>query len=105
MNSPLEVIKDLWQQEVEEGPELGQVVLQRRARQQQLVVGGKHLQLPHQPTVEVFDPVALVHDQVLPLETLQQKKCILLNSRDKCHRGLQLLFLLSISLMIISSIK
>lgn len=70
---PLEVIKDLWQEEVEEGPELSQVVLQWRACQQQLVVSGQHLQLPHQPTVEVFDPVAFVHNQVLPLEALKQK--------------------------------
>lgn len=69
---PLEVIKHLWQEEVQEGPELSQVVLQWRARQQQLVVSGHHLQLPHQPTVEVFDPVALVHYQVLPLEALEQ---------------------------------
>lgn len=70
---PLEVIKDLWQEEVEEGPEFSQVVLQWRARQQQLVVSGQHLQLPHQPTVEVFDSVAFVHYQVLPLEALEQK--------------------------------
>ncbi|TNN48781.1 hypothetical protein EYF80_041020 [Liparis tanakae] len=57
------VVKDFRQKEVEEGPELGQVVLQRRAGQQQLVVGRQQLQLPHQPAVEVFDPVALVHYQ------------------------------------------
>lgn len=72
-DSPLQVIKDLRQQEVEEGPELSQVVLQRRARQQQLVVRGKQLQLPHQATVEVLDSVAFIHDQVLPLVALQQK--------------------------------
>lgn len=70
---PLEVIKHLWQQEVEEGPELGEVVLQRRSRQQQLVVGGQHFQLLDQATVQVFDSVAFVHDQVLPLETLQRE--------------------------------
>lgn len=67
---PLEVIEDLRQQEVKQGPELGQVVLQRRAGQQELVVCGQQLQLPHQAAVEVLDPVALVHDQVLPLEPL-----------------------------------
>lgn len=59
---PLKVIKNLRQQEVEEGPELSQVVLERCARQQQLVVSGQPLQLPHQPTVEVFDPVAFVYN-------------------------------------------
>lgn len=72
-STPLEVIKDLWQEEVEKRPQLCQVVLQWRACQQQLVVSGQQLQLLHQPTVEVFDPVAFVHDKVLPLEALEQK--------------------------------
>lgn len=70
-STPLQVIKDLRQQEVEERPELGQVVLEGRAGQQQLVVGGQPLQLPHQPTVEVLDPVAFVHNEILPLEALE----------------------------------
>lgn len=86
---PLEIVKDLRQQEVEEGPELGQVVLQRRAGQQQLVVGGETLQLPHQPTVEVLDPVALVHNQVLPLVALKQrrkgKESMRINHMLDCH--------------------
>lgn len=68
---PLEVIKNLRQEEVEEGPEFSQVVLQWRACQKQLVVSGQHLQLPHQPTVQVFDSVAFIHNQVLPLEALK----------------------------------
>lgn len=90
---PLEIIEDLRQQEVEEGPELGQVVLQRRAGQQQLVVGGETLQLPHQPTVEVLDPVALVHNQVLPLVALKQRrkgKESIRTGRISCNVGLSL---------------
>lgn len=59
---PLQVIKNLRQEEVEEGPKLSQVVLKGGAGQQQLVVSGQPLQLPHQPTVEVFDPVTFVYN-------------------------------------------
>lgn len=71
---PLKIIKNLRQQEVEEGPQLSEVVLQRCASQQQLVIGGQNLQLSHQPTVKVFDSVALVHNQVLPLEALERSE-------------------------------
>lgn len=59
---PLQVIKNLRQEEVEERPKLSQVVLKGCAGQQQLVVSGQSLQFPHQPTVEVFDPVAFVYN-------------------------------------------
>ena len=60
-------LEDGGQQEVEQCPELGQLVLQRRARQQQPpgghVVGVEHL---GQLAVVVLHAVALVHDHVLP---------------------------------------
>lgn len=68
---PLEIIEDLRKEKVKEGPEFSQVVLQWCACQQQLVVCWQQLQLPHQSTVEVFDPVAFIHNQVFPLEVLE----------------------------------
>ena len=43
--APREVVKDLGQQEVEQRPELGQVILQRRAREEHAVSGAVNLQL------------------------------------------------------------
>ncbi len=70
----LRVGEDVGQQEVEQRPQLVQVVLQRRAREQQLALC---LDEP-QPLVEarllVLDAVALVeHDQVGP-RVLQQRR-------------------------------
>lgn len=66
-------LEDGGQQEVEERPELGQLVLQRRARQQQAarrhVVRVEDLR---QLAVVVLHAVAFVHDHVLPAD-LQAK--------------------------------
>merc|ERR1719379_608342 len=60
------------EQEVQQAPELVKVVLQRRARQQQLVLRGDRFEFPDQLAVEVLQPVALVHDHVLEAVVLQE---------------------------------
>ena len=49
---------------MEEGPELGEVVLKGRASEEQLVGGGDALELADQLAVEVLQAMALVHDKV-----------------------------------------
>ena len=66
----VEVVKDGGEQKVEERPELGQVVLQRRAREEQPIAAGgvgQVLQLAQQPAVHVLEAVTLVDDNKLPL--------------------------------------
>lgn len=84
--SPLEVVKNLWQEEVEKGPELSQVVLQRRSGQEELVVSRKRLQLSHQPTIQVFDPVTFIHDEILPLKALKDKPEAAILTRESKRR-------------------
>lgn len=60
-------LEDGGQQEVEQGPQLGQLVLQRRPGEQQAARGQVMcVQDLSQLTVMVLHPVALVHDHVLP---------------------------------------
>lgn len=70
---PFQVIKHIWKEEVEERPQFRQVILQGGSCQQQFVVSWQHLQLLHQPTVQVFNPVALIHNQIVPVETLRRQ--------------------------------
>ena len=68
--------EDRRQQEVEEGPELRQLVLKRRAGQQEPVVGRVvRVQDLSQLAVVVLHSVALVDDHVLPtnLETKRNR--------------------------------
>lgn len=70
-------LEDGGQQEVEQGPELGQLVLQRRSCQEEAsgghVVGVQHL---GQLTVVVLHAVTLVHNHVLPTNLQKEKqKC------------------------------
>ena len=71
----LEVIaagEDLGQQEVEQTPQLGEVVLQRRAGQQQALLAlVLHPQSPRELRIRVLHAVALVHHDVLPLVLVQ----------------------------------
>mmetsp|Transcript_15009 Transcript_15009/g.38568 ORF Transcript_15009/g.38568 Transcript_15009/m.38568 type:complete len:573 (+) Transcript_15009:2004-3722(+) len=67
-----EVAEHIGQDEVEQRPQLRQVVLQRRAGEQQLVVGGDGAQLPQQLAVKVLQPVALIHHDVLPIVARQR---------------------------------
>lgn len=62
----VEVVKDLRHDEVEQGPQLVQVVLQGRAGQQQPVGAVVGLEVAHQLAVGVLQPVPLVHHDVLP---------------------------------------
>ena len=60
-------LEDGGQQEVEQRPQLGQLVLQRRARQQESVRRVvRRVQHERQLAVVVLHPVALVDDHVLP---------------------------------------
>lgn len=60
-------LEDGGKEEVEEGPELGQLVLQRGARQQQTVRGAvERVDRGCQLVVVVLHSVALVNDHVLP---------------------------------------
>ena len=63
------------QQKVQERPKLGQVVLQRRAGEQELVRGGNVLQLANEFAIKVFQSMAFVDDQVLEV-VLGQKLSI-----------------------------
>lgn len=69
-------LKDGWQQEVEQCPQLGQLVLQWRPRQQDTpwsqVVCVQDLS---QLTVVVLHPVALIHDHILPANLEPQLQC------------------------------
>ena len=66
-------LEDGRQEEVEQGPELRQLVLQRGAREQHAawsqVVRVQHL---GELTVVVLHPMALVHDHVLPTELREE---------------------------------
>lgn len=68
-------LKDGGQQEVKQRPQLGQLVLQRRAGQQEAprghVVGVQHLR---QLAVVVLHAVTLVHDHVLPADLRRRDK-------------------------------
>jgi hypothetical protein len=54
-------------QEIEKGPELFQLVLDRRAGQEQLVSDAIALQSCAELAVVVLDPVALVQDEIVPV--------------------------------------
>jgi len=67
-------LEDGGQQEVEEGPELGQLVLERRAGEEQAVrrdVG--HVERVGELAVVVLHAVALVDDHVLPADLAQAR--------------------------------
>mmetsp|Transcript_8914 Transcript_8914/g.21077 ORF Transcript_8914/g.21077 Transcript_8914/m.21077 type:complete len:452 (+) Transcript_8914:1433-2788(+) len=61
----------VWQQEVEQRPQLVQVVLQRRAREQQARVGLELADHERELRVLVLDPVSLIDDKVAPVELLK----------------------------------
>lgn len=76
-------LEDGGQQEVQQRPELGQLVLQRRSRQEDSarsqIVGVENLR---QLAVVVFHTVAFVHDHVLPADLARRQK-----SRGGVPRG------------------
>lgn len=68
----LDAVEDLWQQKVQQRPQLRQVVLERCSRQQQPVAACVLLaQDERELAVRVLHAVALVDDDVLPLELAQ----------------------------------
>lgn len=69
--------KHLGQQKVEQSPQLAQVVLQRRARDQQAVGGVQPLDDGEEHGFLVFDAVRFVDDDVLPFR--RQKRGLLLD--------------------------
>mmetsp|Transcript_12989 Transcript_12989/g.34537 ORF Transcript_12989/g.34537 Transcript_12989/m.34537 type:complete len:211 (-) Transcript_12989:803-1435(-) len=62
----------LGEKEVEQRPQLVQVVLQRRSGEKQLVVRGDGSKFAHQLAVEVLESMALVNDDVLEVVLLQE---------------------------------
>jgi hypothetical protein len=59
-----EVGEDVGEEEVEERPELAKVVLEGRAREEELVVGAQRAQLAQEAAVPVLQAVPLVDDDV-----------------------------------------
>mmetsp|Transcript_32858 Transcript_32858/g.77904 ORF Transcript_32858/g.77904 Transcript_32858/m.77904 type:complete len:460 (-) Transcript_32858:740-2119(-) len=73
--------EDLGQEEVEEGPQLVQVVLQRRPCDEEPVVCVHHPHHPGEDGVLVLDAVGLVDDDISPVELLE--KVLLLDDHLK----------------------
>ena len=65
------VLEDVGEQEVEQRPQLVQVVLQRRAGDQQALLAVEHAYGFAELRVLVLDAVRVVDDQVLPRELLE----------------------------------
>mmetsp|Transcript_8505 Transcript_8505/g.28977 ORF Transcript_8505/g.28977 Transcript_8505/m.28977 type:complete len:798 (+) Transcript_8505:345-2738(+) len=63
----VEVVEDVREQKVEEGPELREVVLQGGAREEEAVARIHRLEVADEPAVEVLEAVALVHHEELPV--------------------------------------
>ena len=64
--------EDLGQEEVEERPQLVQVVLQRRAGDEEAVGGAEHAHGAREDGVLVLDAVRLVDDDVAPVHLLEE---------------------------------
>ena len=75
----LDRVEDAWEHEVELRPELGQVVLQRRARDEQPTTRDERPNDFGEDGVDVLDAVRLVDDDVLERELLE---CALLDETD-----------------------
>ena len=69
----ISVVEHIRQQEVEQGPQLVQVVLQGGARQQQAVGRLELSDNLRQLGLFILDPVGLVNDNVTPVELLQHR--------------------------------
>ena len=67
----LEIVKDVGEEKVEEGPEFREVVLEGSSGEKKAVGGGVGLELADEAAVEVLEAVALIDDDVLPAEALE----------------------------------
>ncbi|KAH3676333.1 hypothetical protein WICPIJ_009143 [Wickerhamomyces pijperi] len=67
----IQVVEDIWKNEVQQGPQLGKIVLQGSTGKQQSVAGSQSLQLSDQQTVHVLQSMALIHDQELPVNRVE----------------------------------
>ncbi len=65
--------EDIRQQKVQQGPELVQIVLQRRASQQQSVLGVQHTHGGTELTGLVLQAMRLVDDQIMPGDLGQRR--------------------------------
>ena len=85
-----EVVEDVGQQEVEQRPQLGQIVLERRPREQQpvaILVHRNRLQLADETAIHVLQPMALVDDHELPPELPQLRNVADDNLVRRDHHG------------------
>eukprot|EP00047_Mylnosiga_fluctuans_P015592 m.47793 g.47793 ORF g.47793 m.47793 type:complete len:363 (-) comp6000_c0_seq1:3-1091(-) len=68
----VEIIKDVRQKEVKQGPQLCEVVLQRGASDQEAIGALEGLEVLDEAAVQVLDAVALVDDEILPRQIREE---------------------------------